>query len=148
LLTWYGDQIRKFGEGILDVASIARNESVSWKIDGFDEYHSSDLSEYLADYTGLMRDGGLESKTLRQELQKGLLLKASQTFELDPNSMAKIQLELAEDPYNLDDSQREFFRQVSSAGNMHPRTLFEILLRSGDLFSDFNIDRAVEMLNQ
>jgi hypothetical protein len=148
LLTWYGDQIRKFGESILDVASIARNEVVDWTIDGFDEYHGSDLAEYLADYTGLMRDGGLESKTLRQELQKGLLSKASQSFELDPNSMAKIESELAEDPYNLDDSQRETLVRLASAGLMHPEQLYEILKRSGDLPSDFDVKQAVEMIGQ
>jgi hypothetical protein len=148
LLTWYGDQIRKFGEGILDVASIARNETINWTIDGFDEYHGSDLSEYLADYTGLMRDGGLESKTLRQELQKGLLSKASQSFELDPDSMTKIESELSEDPYNLDDSQREGFRRQAGMGLLHPQDLFDILDAAGDLPGGFDKAGAVRRLSE
>jgi hypothetical protein len=146
LMSWYGDQIRKFGEEVLSVSSIVRNEDIRWTIDGFDDYHGLELSEYLADYTSIMRDGGLESKTLRQQLQRGLLSKTGQSFELDPEAMAKIEAELAEDPYNLDSDQRDVLVRLASSGLLAPATLFDILKRSGDLPSDFDIDAAAEMI--
>jgi hypothetical protein len=146
LLDWYGEQIKRFGEQILNVASIAHGEDVNWTIDGFSDYHSMELSESIADYTSLMKDGGLDSAKLRRELQLQLVKKAGGVFKLSPDAMSLIESELAIDPYNLDDSQRDSLIRLTTAGYLAPRTMLEIFKKSGDLPSDFDIESAIEAL--
>jgi hypothetical protein len=146
LLGWYGEQIKDFGQNILNVASIVRNEDVQWSIKGFDDYNSLDLDDSLDSYSRLMAEGGLDSNTLRRELQRNLVAKAGQLFELSPTATKAIENELAEKPYNLDESQRSGLMGLATGGVMSPRDLFEVLIRSGDLPADFDVDGAVGRL--
>jgi hypothetical protein len=146
LLGWYGEQIKGFGQNILNVASIVRDEDVQWSIKGFDDYNGLDLDDSLDSYSRLMAEGGLDSNTLRRELQRNLVAKAGQLFDLSPAATKAIEDELADKPYNLDQAQRSGMIELAKGGVLSSRDLFELLIRSGDLPSDFDVDRAVQRL--
>jgi hypothetical protein len=145
LLDTYGEDIRRFGEQILGVCSIARGKKIDWQIDGFCDYNSIDLEDAIAAFEGLT-NSGINSSTFIKQCQRALIKKAADVFEFDATTMEAIESELSDKPFNLDDSQRQALIDTANAQCLHPYDLLSVLKRSGNLPDDFDIDKAIERL--
>lgn len=141
LLEVYGYLLRQFAAEILNVAAIAHGENAAWTVNGFDHYDGDTLQEDLQQLVSVT--GVVDSPTLRREGQKAIAARAVHELGLAEEIRQQIADEIAESPYRLTDEQRENLRKLNSEGKLSERGLFEILIKAGELPSDFDIDEEL-----
>ena len=142
LLEVYGHRLRQFASEILNVAAIAHGENVTWTVNGFDHYDGDTLQDDLQQLVSVT--GVVDSPTLRREGQKAIAARAVHELGLPEEIRQQISDEIAESPYRLTDEQRENLRKLNSEGKLSEKGLFEILIKAGELPSDFDVDEELE----
>jgi hypothetical protein len=146
LLEVYGERIRGFATAIINVASVARNEDIEWKIQGFTDYHTAGLVETLGEYLKL-NEAGIDSPTLKKESQKAIAGQVFKTWSLPADLLAQVVAELDKEPFNLTDGQRDALIRLAQFGQIDQRDLFETLKAAHDLPESFDVDRAIARLS-
>lgn len=139
LLEVYGEEVRGFAKGILDVASIARNETTEWIVEGFSDYNTSGLMQSLEEYLAL-EGAGIDSQTLKRESRLAIANKAVQSMNLSPNLLTAITTELkADSPFTLSADGQRTLIELAKIGQIAPEDLHGILQKAGILPSDMDL---------
>lgn len=93
LMELFGEQFRGFATGILNVAAIVRAEDVKWTVEGFDDFLSDGLLEYLA---GVNQVAALHvpSETFQREVYRAIATKVAQALDLSEQVLEKSKAEI------------------------------------------------------
>lgn len=101
LLLVYGHLLKEFAKQILEVASIAHDETdTEWQVRGFDHFMKATLEEEVIEYKAI-DETGLESPTLKQEAQKALMRNFANRLDIDKDRIAEMEKELEKYPFEL-----------------------------------------------
>ena len=142
LLEVYGQCVRDFCRGILDVAAIVTNSDQEWTVKGFTDYQTEDLLIWLEDYLKL-EEAGIDSPTLKRESQKAIAAKAVEKLNIDPSVLAQIEQEISIEPFNLNESQRDTLVRMGQYGLLQSADLLSTLKQAGDFPASFDVASAV-----
>lgn len=89
LLTLYGSMVKDLAKGVLDVAAIAHDEAIDWKISGMDDFDQTDLTSEATEYSTISQ-ANIQSETFRKEVQKSFAREVAKQKEFDSATLKKI----------------------------------------------------------
>lgn len=140
----FGQSIAEFAKEILDIASIARGDLLTWSVDGFSNYDSDSFLKDLEQYS--KSNQIINSPSFRSASQKKIASKAIEELGLNPELNNTIVEEIEQNNYNLDDRQLQFLQSLVSVGRLSNQALLTILKRIGILPPDFDIEQELNRL--
>lgn len=146
LLEVYGESIRGFAADVLNVASIARNEYIEWGVEGFTDYNTDGLSEYIQDYVNLDQSG-IDSPTLKRESQKAIASKAIEKLNLQPSIMKEVSEEISESPFNLTPEMARLLLDASELQELSSESLLINLQKAGYLYPEMDLEAELARQN-
>ncbi len=97
LLMIYGAMVRDFSKSCLDVAAIAHDEDVSWKVDGLDDFDETDLTSEASEYE-VVTQAGIPSPTFTKEFQKSFVREVAKQKQFEPKLLKKMLAEIEQAP--------------------------------------------------
>lgn len=142
LLEVFGECVRNYAKQVLDVCSIVTNSDAEWTVTGFTDYHTQGLLESIEEFLKL-DEAHINSPTLKIEAQKAIAAKAIEKLGISPSVQKQVSEELATQPFNLTDAQRENLARLARDGVLSRRDLFTTLMAAGDFPANFNIEEAI-----
>jgi len=147
LLEVYGQDIREFAQGILNVASVARNKDTEWEVSGFTDYNTEGLMESLEEYLAL-DNAGIQSETLKRESRKAIVGKAVSKLNLPPEMLTAINEEIEADPaFTLSAEAVSALIELAKVSLMPIESLVEIFqAASFAIPPEFNIEEMLRRL--
>jgi tellurite resistance-related uncharacterized protein len=146
LLEVYGQDIREFAKGILDVASVARNKDTEWQVSGFTDYNTAGLMESLEEYLAL-DNAGIQSETLRKESRKAIVGKAIAKLNLPPEIQTTINEELDADPtFTLSPDAQRSLIELAKVNLIAPGDVLTIFNQSGLIPPEMSVDEMLANL--
>jgi hypothetical protein len=144
LLEIYGESIRGFATGLLDVASIARGTNATWTVKGFSDYNSATFSESLEQYLELDK-ASIDSPTLKRESRKAIAAKAIQSLDLPDSLMSQVADELDEDsPFSLSPEGMDAWIELFKAGGVSAEDIYRIFELAGLKPKELSIAEMLE----
>lgn len=146
LLEVYGQSLRQFAKGLLDVAAVAHNEDVSWKVNGFSDYNTSGLKEDLESFLALDQ-ASIDSPTLKRESRLAIANKAIQRMNLPPEVSSQVAEELSEDSaFALSPDGARVWIELAKVGYASPEMILEVFSKAGLVPPDADIRSMLSTL--
>jgi hypothetical protein len=96
LLATYGSAVRTSAQGVLDCASVARGEVVSFAVQGFNKYDSDGLRDDIAEF--IEASPIIASPTFNREGRKAIAAEAITALGLHPGLIGEIAGEIDQSP--------------------------------------------------
>lgn len=146
LLEVYGEEIRGFAKGLLDVASIVRNEETEWTVEGFSDYNTDGLLSSIAEFKAL-EEAGIDSATLKQESRQAIAAKAIEGLNLNPSILKAVSNEIAEDsPFTLSPDEANILTKLGELNLLAPEDLHSIFQQAGIIPAGMNLRSLLQNL--